>query len=30
MNYHKDVYTNIKKAMNKKEVYELKKACSAI
>ena len=29
-NYHKQVYNNLKKGMNKKETFELKKACSAI
>ena len=29
-NYHKKVYNNLKKAMNKNEILELKKACSAI
>ena len=29
-NYHKTVYKNLKKSMNKAEEFELKKACSAI
>ena len=29
-NYHKEVYYNLKKIMSKKEVIELRKACSAI
>ena len=29
-NYHKNVFMNLKKSMNKTEVLELKKACSAI
>ena len=29
-NYHNEVYKNLKKSMNKEELYELKKACSAI
>ena len=28
--YHKQVYNNLKKGMNKKEIFELKRACSAI
>ena len=28
--YHKNVYDNLKGAMNKKEITELKMACSAI
>ena len=29
-NYHKQVFKNLKKSMNGKEIIELKKACSAI
>jgi Xaa-Pro aminopeptidase len=29
-NYHNKVFYNLKNAMNKKEIFELKKACSAI
>ena len=29
-NYHKTVFKNLKKSMNKAEALELKKACSAI
>ena len=29
-NYHNEVYKNLKNSMNKEELYELKKACSAI
>ena len=29
-NYHKKVYNNLKNEMNKSEILELKKACSAI
>ena len=29
-NYHKTVFKNLKKSMNKAESLELKKACSAI
>ncbi len=29
-NYHRDVFKNVKKFMNKSELYELKKACSKI
>ena len=29
-NYHKKVYNNLKNIMNRKEVLNLKKACSAI
>ena len=29
-NYHKNVFKNLTKSMNKNEVLELKKACSAI
>ena len=29
-NYHNKVFYNLKSAMNKKEIFELKKACSAI
>ena len=29
-NYHKTVFKNLRKSMNKAEVLELKKACSAI
>ena len=29
-NYHKKVFDNLKGAMNKNEIIELKKACSAI
>ena len=29
-NYHKNVYDNLKNAMNKQEIDELKIACSAI
>ena len=28
--YHKKVFNNLKSAMNKTEIQELKKACSAI
>ena len=28
--YHQKVFNNLKNAMNKKEIIELKKACSAI
>ena len=28
--YHKKVYKNLKKAMDKTEIIDLKKACSAI
>ena len=28
--YHRKVYNNPKNAMNKDEIFELKKACSAI
>ena len=29
-NYHRSVFTNLKTSMNKKEIIELQKACSAI
>ena len=29
-NYHKGVYINLKKFMNKNEIFKLKQACSAI
>ena len=29
-NYHKKVFINLKKFMNRSEIFELKKACSAI
>ena len=29
-NYHKKVYSNLKRFMNKKDVLELKNACSVI
>ena len=28
--YHSEVYRKLKKSMNKQELFELKKACSAI